>query len=288
MRNQDWSLVFFTTLSQWSIGIILCFTWLAYFSNDMGLIVETGLRPGNPALLALLLIGVATTVSFLHLGNPTNAPNALKNLSGSWLSREILAIAVYSLSVTAVLLAGWKIGDIEFLKYSLLLGSVAGLALLWMMARVYMMPTIPAWNSWYTPLSFASTTVCLGLITFLLLNTTGSAGADAQTSKFYLRVLIAILILEIVSGLLRQLRLEKMNTGIDGPTFKPGAFYKLFLARMAVLLIACLALLFFVLQGDLSPGNSYFTWMYPVLALVIIQEFAGRLLFYSSYFRTGL
>jgi len=287
MRNQDWSLVFFTTLSQWSIGIILCFTWLVYFSNDMGLIVETRLRPGNPALLALLLVGVATTVSFLHLGNPTNAPYTLKNLSGSWLSREILAIAVYSLSVTVVLLAGWETGDVEYLKYSLLPSSVAGLALLWMMVRVYMMPTIPAWNSWYTPLSFVSSTVCLGLITFLL-HTVVSTGTDEQTSKFFVGVLIAILILEVISGLSRQLQLGKMDTGIDGPAFRQGAIYRLFLARMAVLLIACLAMLFLVLQRDFSPGNNYFAWMYPILVLVIIQEFVGRLLFFLSYFRTGL
>jgi DMSO reductase anchor subunit len=280
MRRQDWSLVFFTSLSQWSIGITLLFTGLVYFFDDMGPVVETGLKPGNPVLLALLLVGVATTVSFLHLGNPVNAPNVLKNLAGSWLSREILAIAVYSLSVAVVLFTGWN--------YFLLPASAAGFALLWTMVRVYMMPTIPAWNSWFTPLSFASTTVCLGLITFLLLSMAGSTGIDQQASKFYLGILIAILVLEIVSGLLRQRRLEKMDTGIDGPTFRSGAFYKLFLARLALLLITCLAMLLLVLRGGFSSGDEYFAWMYLLLALVIIQEFLGRLLFYSSYFRTGL
>ena len=102
MRNQDWSLVFFTTLAQLSVGIILWFTFSGYFYNDMGLLIETGLSFRNPVLLALIFIGVATVISFLHLGKPSNAPNALNNLSGSRLSREILALGAYSLSLLVV------------------------------------------------------------------------------------------------------------------------------------------------------------------------------------------
>ena len=96
MRNQDWSLVLFTTLSQLSVGIILCFTLLGYSGTDLGLVFAMGLSFKNPVFLALVFIGVATLISFLHLGKPSNAPRALNNLSGSWLSREILAIGVYS------------------------------------------------------------------------------------------------------------------------------------------------------------------------------------------------
>lgn len=288
MRSRDWSLVFFTTLSQWSVGIIVCFTWLIFFSDNGVSFVETGLSPGNPVLLALLLIGVATTSSFLHLGNPSNAPKALNNLAGSWLSREILAIGIYSLSLIVLFVFGWKTGDSKIPGYLLVPSSVAGLFLLWAMARVYIIPTIPAWDSWYTPLSFATTSLCLGLITFLLLNNFVPAGIDNQTSRFYVGALVAILILEMLSGLLHQQQLAKMDTGIDGPAFKQGAIYKLFLARMAALLFACLALLLLIFQADLLPANGHFAWICPVLALVVIQEFAGRHLFYSSYFRIGV
>ena len=40
----------------------------------------------------------------------------------------------------------------------------------WMMTRIYVIPTIPPWNSWYTGLGFISTTLCLGLITVLFLH----------------------------------------------------------------------------------------------------------------------
>lgn len=288
MRSRDWSLVFFTTLSQWSVGIVLCFTWLVFFSDNVALFVETGLSPGNPVLLALLLIGVATTSSLLHLGNPSNAPKAMNNLAGSWLSREILAIGIYSLSLIVVFVFGWKTDDSEITGYLLLPSSIAGLFLLWAMARVYIIPTIPAWDSWFTPLSFATTSLCLGLITLLLLNNFEPAGIDKQAGNFYLAALVTILILEMLSGFLHQQKLAKMDAGIDGPTFSHGAFHRLFLARMAVLLFACLALLLLVFQADIFPSNDHFAWIYPILALAVIQEFAGRHLFYLSYFRIGV
>jgi len=288
MHSRDWSLVFFTTLSQWSVGIIVWLSWLVFFSDKVVFFVKTGLSPGNPVLLALLLIGVATTSSFLHLGNPSNAPRALNNLAGSWLSREILAIGIYSLCLIIVFMVGLKVDGSNNTKYLLVLSSIAGFFLLWAMARVYTIPTIPAWDSWYTPLSFATTSLCLGLITFLMLNSLGAVGMDNQAGKFYVGTLVAILVLEILSGFLHQQKLEKMDTGIDGPTFNTGAFYRLFLARMAVLFFTCLALLLLIFKATIFPTNDQLAWIYPVLALVVIQEFAGRHLFYSSYFRIGI
>ncbi|MEE4217735.1 MAG: DmsC/YnfH family molybdoenzyme membrane anchor subunit [Xanthomonadales bacterium] len=274
MPSRDWSLVFFTVLAQWSVGIIVCLTVL----------VETEPTAGNPVLLALFLIAVATVSSFLHLGTPSNAPGALNNLSASWLSREILAIAIFSGSLLITLVPGWMTGGAAYPGYLLLACSITGLFLLWAMARVYLIPTIPSWNSWYTPLSFATTSLSLGLITFLLLNTLGLAGADKQEDSFFAGVLVAILALEMLSAILHQRQLLRMDTGIAGPTFGHGAYYRLFLARMTLILLACLALLFLYIQAD----RDHVAWIYLVLLLVTLQEFAGRRLFYSSYFRIGV
>jgi len=288
MRSRDWSLVFFTTLAQWSVGIIVCLTGLILFSDDPAVIVETGLSARNPVLLALLLIAVATTSSFLHLGKPSNAPGALNNLAGSWLSREILAIGLFSVSLLLTLFSGWKSGGMEYPGYLLLVCSITGLFLLWAMARVYLIPTIPAWNNWYTPLSFALTTLCLGLATFLLLDTVVEDGSGKPLAWFYVGFLIAVLLLELLSGFLHQQQLNKMPTGMDGPVFNRGTLHRLFLARMALLSIACLAMIASLLQANLAPGSGALTWVYPVLALVFIQEIVGRFLFYLSYFRIGV
>lgn len=288
MRKKDWSLVFFTTLAQLSVGIILWFTFAGYFYNDMGLLIETGLSTRNPVLLALVFVGVATVVSFLHLGKPANAPNALNNLSGSWLSREILALGIYAVSLIIVLALGWNTGNTEKLKYLLAPSSVLGLALLWMMIRIYVIPTIPAWHSWYTPLSFISTAICLGLLVYLTFQYAGTASNDWRLIKKLLFFLMLVLFTESISGFFHQSQLEKLNTGIDELVFDQGVFYKTFLLRMGLLTIAFLVVFMVVLDPGLLSGEDYFFWLYPLMVLIIVEEILGRLLFYSTYFRIGV
>jgi len=288
LRNQDWSLVLFTTVAQLSVGMILCFTLAGYFYSDMGVFIEPVPVTAKPVLLALVLIAVATVISFLHLGNPSNAPNALNNLSGSWLSREILALGVYAVSLIIVLALGWKTGSTEHLKFFMALSSVAGLALLWMMIRIYVVPTIPAWYSWYTPLSFASTALCLGLLALLVFHCAGPANSDDQIIRKLMGFLMLILFIETASGFIHQISLEKMNTGIDDLVFNQGPFYRVFLVRMGLLFIAFLAIFILTLKPDLLLENGSNAGLYPLFVLIVVQELMGRLLFYSSYFRIGV
>ena len=288
MRNQDWSLVFFTTLTQWSVGIILCVTLPIIFSSDSSIFPISGLSLANPVFLALLFTGVATLVSFLHLGSPSNAPNALNNLSGSWLSREILTIGVYSLCLLTVFILGWSTGNFVNYKYILLPGSVAGLALVWMMIRIYVMPTIPAWNTWYTPFSFVATTLCLGLLTVLFLQYIGHLTISQQITRLFLISLVVILFIELTAGFIHQFKLEEMDTGIDDLVFNKGMFYRVFLVRMALLVIAFPIIFVILFQPDFLSGFGDYFWVILLLVLIITQEIMGRLLFYSSYFRIGV
>ena len=288
MSNRDWSLVWFTTLAQWSVGIVLWLTLPAMMAHDLSQVLETGLNLRNPVLLALLFISIATISSFLHLGNPVNAPNALNNLSGSWLSREILTIGLFSMSLVLMLISGWKTGQSEYLKFLILPGSICGLALLWMMARIYVMPTIPAWNSWYTPVSFVSTALSLGLLTFLSLQALGFVNTSDPIAGYFWIVLIVILLIEIVSAFAHQSNLVKMDPGIDELIFNRGTFHRVFLLRMAILIIACLATIVYVLNTDLLPENGKSLWISLLFMSVFAQELLGRLLFYSSYFRMGV
>ena len=136
MANRDWSLVFFTSLAHWSVGIILWLSWPVIYNHDPGPVFETGLSLKNPVLLALLFIGSATLSSFLHLGNPANAPRALNNLASSWLSREILAIGFFTVSLFITFVLGWKTGNDQVLKFLMVVRSIGGLALRWTMSRI--------------------------------------------------------------------------------------------------------------------------------------------------------
>lgn len=298
MRNKDWTLVFFTVLSQLSVGVILCVTWLAGFENDGRFVDMLEPQFKNPVLLALVSIGVATGISLMHLGNPKNAPRSLNNLAGSWVSREILALAVYTISLLAILVMAWNHWDLQYLKYALAASSAFGIIFLWMMTRIYVIPTIPPWNCWYTGLSFVSTAICLGLMISLLLYYAGQVEAGCvvcyaqfmsdPTTRLLVLSLSLVLLLEIVSGFYHQSRLVKMNTGIEEIIFGRGTYFRIFLARMAMAILALLLLAVFLFKPIFLSGDAYQLWNALLLALVVIQALIGRLLFFSSYFRVGV
>jgi anaerobic dimethyl sulfoxide reductase subunit C (anchor subunit) len=274
--------VVFTILSQWSVGIVLCIAALGLPRGETLATAPAGLSAGNPLFLSLLLVLVATTVSFLHLGTPSNAPKALKNLAGSWLSREILAIGVFTLCLAAAFVSRWVGGANGPSELSLLPAAIAGLFLLWTMSRVYLIPTLPAWNSWYTPFSFGGTALCLGVMTSLSIT-----GPDNPESRLALGVLLTVLVLELASCLLHHRRLITLDSGFDGPVFYRGSYFRMFLTRTALLFLACLALIF-ILQAPTVPGTGLASWLYPFWILLVAQEVVGRVMFYSSYFRIGI
>ena len=288
MRKRDLSLVFFTVLSQWSIGIMLWLTVLTLLAGEARIQAQTGPSPANPVLLALLLVALATTLSFLHLGKPVNAPKAVRNLATSWLSREILAIGLYSLCLLIALVHGWQTNAPGFAWYLLAPALVAGLFLLWTMTGVYLIATVAPWNSAHTPLGFTLTTLCLGAISCLAFGMAGHVDIDARLLDLCGGMLVAVLILEAVAGQANQLRLRHMDSGVKGPSFGHGPMQALFRARMAMLLVASLGVALLLLDTGPAFGPEPSSWVYAVLALVGLQEFAGRLQFYASYFRVGM
>lgn len=287
MRRRDLSLVFFTLASQCSIGLVLWLTVLTLLSGQPSFRAETGLDLANPVLLALLLVAVATAVSFLHLGNPVNAPRALRNLATSWLSREILAIGLYKFTLFAAFLVGWQTQAPGFAWTLLTPAALAGLFLLWTMSGVYLIVTVPAWNSAHTPLGFALTTLCLGAVACPLFGMAGSIAIDPSLLDVCGAGLVITLVLEVVAGSTNQRRLRGMDTGFRGPGFERGTLRFLFLGRMA-LLAAGLGLALYLLGSGGGFGQEHAAWLYFLFLLMVLQELAGRLLFYGSYFRVGL
>jgi len=238
-------------------------------------------------MLALILLGVATLISFLHLGSPANAPYSLSNLSGSWLSREILAINLYLASLVLLLVLSWRAGDFISTGPWITLATLLGLALVWMMIRVYVMPTIPSWNTWYTPLSFIFTTISLGATIFLMLSLTGLVRIPEAIMKPLALTLVIVMLLELISSMVHQARIQKMPGGLQKPDFHQGLYFQIHVLRMVLLILCVIGMTVVYYTGFPVQGNTSNFLPVLCLALIISQEFLGRYLFYASYFRIG-
>ncbi|MBG3078629.1 dimethyl sulfoxide reductase anchor subunit [Proteus mirabilis] len=91
----EWPLVTFTLFVQSSVGVTLFsalyFCWLEKEIGNQRATIAM-----RPVLLTATILGcLGLLASTLHMGYPWNAFHALRHISSSWLSREIIFAAVY-------------------------------------------------------------------------------------------------------------------------------------------------------------------------------------------------
>lgn len=155
-------LVIFTIAAQMSVGSFIVLGLVHVFNARVP--ASTMDRIADPALFAigpLLLLGfIAST---FHLGSPMRAINALGHVGTSWLSNEILAGSVFLVLGAAFALMQWrKIGTPRLRQLVAVLAALCGVVLVLCISQVYSLRTVPAWDTWHTPVRFWSTTLMLG------------------------------------------------------------------------------------------------------------------------------
>ena len=271
MLLREWPLAVFTVLGQTAAGVFLVAVLPLYlFPGRQG---ETATR--NTRLLLLIVVAVvlaaAAAVSFFHLGRPFRAVNALNNIRSSWLSREILSELVFlgGLGILAGLeLLGY--GGVPAARAAAGVAAVAGTLFLFSMIRLYMLPTVPAWNSPYTPLSFVLTAALTGTLAAHLIRADPRWLAAALV--FFAAAAAAAVLYAPGAGLLGW----RVTPSLRPPS---PAFQPVFVLRLALLSLGGLAVSLSLLFQKIPWAGRFVP---AALALAITAETLGRLLFYSA------
>ena len=163
MDTNELPLVFFTIMAQMSVGcfVVLGVVHLIGARKIGSLRID---RLSDPALYAIgpvMVLGLV--ISILHLGNPINALHTINHLSTSWLSREVFFGSAFACSGAAFAVCQKQKWLTPLLRQLLAgLTAVLGLGLVFVMSMVYMLPTVPGWDTWATPVTFFTTTFLLG------------------------------------------------------------------------------------------------------------------------------
>jgi len=169
LRN-EWSLIFFTLLIQLAVGSFIIIASLNCYSI---LKTETPLpKEFTNKILWLILAAslIALVSSFLHLGRPKNALLTLSNLGSSWLSREILFVILFLAIVGIYSLLEFAMNAPGKTKMIVsIIGSIFGLLAVFSMAKLYMLETVPVWNSHHTMIQFFVTVFTLGLACLIII-----------------------------------------------------------------------------------------------------------------------
>ncbi len=290
---KEWPLVGFTILGQAAAGLYLAWFWLPFVLGRGGFAdwAGTGSRAGLMAALGLLVL--AAVISFWHLRRPLRAYRALSNVRTSRLSLEILFELAFGFALAAALTASLAEASAGWLPPLHVAAGLGAVLFVSSMARVYMLESVPDWDSWHTPVSFSLTALCLGVAAVPILKTMvplrsaqgaqNPVVAEAAAGRFYFTSALVLFAAALLTAALffpeHGLAGKK-----SGPSLKPkrSAPAALHLLRLFFLLAAS-AIAYFVLSGKLAPPDRETSRLIAGLPffLALAAESVGRFLFYS-------
>jgi anaerobic dimethyl sulfoxide reductase subunit C (anchor subunit) len=289
MHRNEWQLVFFTSLSQMAVGLFMIWG-LAPFLNILPPFPH--FFDSSILVLILVILFLGLFAAIFHLGHPQRSVFALINLKKSWLSREALTGGIFGLQVVFLMLRNifsQEFGWVD--KISIMLGIIAGLLLVYMISRLYMLRTVPVWNNYGTPAAFYTTTFLLGTVAFSgeqiiwNLNKMDVSTEFLRDKNFTLSASIIIILLcfQFIISVITYKSLSKTggNAALSVKLIL-SIFRGILLFRWGTAIIAIVLLLIF------QPACLFSGWLFLPLTLVIISEFLGRWLFYLSYKRVGI
>ena len=272
----SWSLVCFTLLVQSTVGLVFVGTtgqWLSGSNPSDTFVGTTGVA------LCLTTIGLATALS--HLAVPQRAPHALRNTATSWLSREVILVSMFALALVFTL-AAQKLGNSTAHGLLRFIALCLGGAALGAMIGVYLIKTVPAWNSSATTLEFTGSALILGgTLSLVLSSLEGTAGWGPA---------FTVAAAGLFTGLL--LKLAAIRPGIAAEHlgrvqqwYPPSAMVmSATLSRVVRLVLSSLGIAL-VLAGTLK---AFQLEVFTGLVILVASEVAGRSRFYKLYGRIGL
>jgi len=265
------SLILFSTTLQAAIGIMV-FVALGYLLNK-----SANFKLAYITAAVLGLVGLLATL--LHLGSPLRALNALYQFGDSWLSKEIW--------FTGLFVGGVVVGLICLLLKAKLLAKLAafvtaliGLVDIFAMASIYDFASVPAWTAVGTFPEFYAAALAMGGILFIVLS-----GADAAPLKRSIAIVVTVLVAaQVAFGIVSFVQLGANSSAASAASFA-------FLNDQIIWLI--IKWLFVVVGAALlwlpaKEGKANIAPVYGALALLLIGQVVGRVLFYEMMVVSGI
>ncbi len=246
----------------------------------------------TPLLVVEAIMLGSLLLSLLHLGTPVIAYRAVTNLRSSWLSREIFfAVLFTGTSIVFTAMQYWQVGSDGLRSGAAWLAVFFGFMLIYSMSKLYMIRTVPSWNTIYTMISFFLTALILGgllISVVFVVNTPGEFIPDSS-SAYKVVASISGLVLILLGGRFVSIltRIVQMLSGSIGEKESVQGLieqYKnIFYIRLLMGILGMAFLGFMVFQTRSDPS------LYAVcFTLVLVAELLDRYLFYTAREVSGM
>lgn len=286
---KKWSLIIFTILSQMAVG---AFWILMAVQQDIGsrygsVQATTLILPPLMIVEAIMLFSLP--ISLAHLGSPLIAFRAIANFRSSWLSREIVFALLFTVSSVVFTYVLWgQIGSTAIQMAIAWLAAIFGFLLIYSMSRLYMLRTVPVWNTLFTPFSFFLTALLLG---GLVVGTGLAHKANFLFTPLEIDALSMVTIgVLFILGSGFFLEFFRIVNYFSGSGKKKETLLRLledylgvFLYRLLFGMAGSACLVFMLLETSFAP------YIYALcFLLVLIAELANRFLFYTARDYSGI
>ncbi|WP_153448272.1 dimethyl sulfoxide reductase anchor subunit family protein [Vibrio algicola] len=281
MHFLELPLVIFTVLAQCAVGAYLLITFRLACVKDAAMTKNLAVKC---LFFVLGFMSLGFMSSTMHLGSPLRAFNSLNRVGASGLSNEILtgstffAIAgVYWLS-ELLGIASQSLRTI--LRY---VGAVAGVIFMIAMIKVYLINTVPLWNTVFTPIEFGFTVITAGLLFgYFLLN--AFDGSSVVANKRIAVVGMLLLATHLVLTVARVIEFAGVETSIHQGITMLNDYSTMIMIQCVLWVIGGL---FWGISAHQTTNKVRF---YSLCALVIViaAEIFGRGVFYGMHFTFGL
>lgn len=142
-NHAEWPLVFMTVLTQISFGGFAALS-LGEIINFIGF----NLAPINiwMMLAVFLPAAIGLPLSALHLGRPLLAHTAMKNIKTSWLSREALALGLFTTGMTIIIALFFFEVSQSIRVISEIMVTTIGAYGIYAQSMIYRIKARPSWN----------------------------------------------------------------------------------------------------------------------------------------------
>ncbi len=306
MNLREWALPVYTILMQLAVGALFVLWVIRFLVSSKFSYQEVHHVIRNQMMVIAFTAAVAMAGAHFHLSKPFHSFLAVLNFKSSWLSREIVFSLIFILLTIGLLYLTY----FQPHRHRLITGLgwltiLTGCALIYCMARIYLIPTQMAWNSTWVIVSFYITALTLGGMAVACLMVLDLKFAEihkaddielrAQVIKFcFLGLTILTNILVVLSFVIIYIQIHLLSLGDaiarTSLSLLVELYLPLFVMRLVFLLSASIALGFAVYRMyklKTTPQNMMMP-VYLSCLMILVGEIVGRFLFYATHIRVGL
>lgn len=280
MGLHEWPLVLFTVFAQTAVGSFIVMS-LIILVNDVNVEVKAQLT--RNMFFVWVIMGLGFIASTAHLGSPLRAFNAFNQVGVSWLSNEILTgMLFFSFGGIFWLLEVLNKGNEMMRKGLNMVALFIGVIFMYAMVNVYLIDTVPTWNTAYTSLMFVLTVFICGVMLAQILVTT--TRYQSNQYQYLSKVVVGVaMVAAIIVNMSQIASLSGIQTSAVAAVDLIPNISSLQTYRIILLVGGVLVWLFANKQG---------TFKLPIaiagFGLVLISELISRNVFYNLHMTVGM